>query len=189
MTTLESVNLDLARRYFDFTRDRVVGATQTLSETQLRFKPAADRWSIAENLEHIVVVQERILDRLREQFAEAPAPAADRDNERIDEIIFEKVPERSMKAKAPVFTEPAGTLTLAESLNRLFQNNKLLTEFVESTPDLRDHVLDSPPLKIITNGEFDTMDGYQWALTVAAHNERHVRQIEEVKADPNYPAN
>jgi hypothetical protein len=32
------------------------------------------------------------------------------------------------------------------------------------------------------------MDGYQWALTVAAHDQRHVFQILEVKADPNYPA-
>jgi hypothetical protein len=31
------------------------------------------------------------------------------------------------------------------------------------------------------------MDGYQLILTAAGHEERHVRQIEEVKADPEYP--
>ena len=46
--------------------------------------------------------------------------------------------------------------------------------------------MEAPPLRIVTNGEFDTMDGYQWALTAAGHDERHVRQILEVKADPNF---
>jgi hypothetical protein len=31
------------------------------------------------------------------------------------------------------------------------------------------------------------MDSYQWALTVAAHDERHVRQMLEVQAHPDYP--
>jgi hypothetical protein len=31
------------------------------------------------------------------------------------------------------------------------------------------------------------MDGYQWALAPAGHDERHVRQILEVQADRNYP--
>lgn len=63
-----------------------------------------------------------------------------------------------------------------------------MERFVASAGGLREHVLEAPPLRIVTNGAFDTMDGYQWALTLAAHDERHVRQILELKADPNYPA-
>ena len=43
-------------------------------------------------------------------------------------------------------------------------------------------------LRVVTNGAFETMDGYQWVLTAAGHDERHVRQILELKEDPNYPA-
>jgi hypothetical protein len=31
------------------------------------------------------------------------------------------------------------------------------------------------------------MDGYEFILFIAAHSERHVKQINEVKADPNFP--
>jgi hypothetical protein len=33
------------------------------------------------------------------------------------------------------------------------------------------------------------LDGYEWILAAAAHSERHTKQILEVKADPNFPAN
>jgi hypothetical protein len=31
------------------------------------------------------------------------------------------------------------------------------------------------------------LDAYQWLLAIAGHTERHVLQINEVKADPRYP--
>jgi hypothetical protein len=31
------------------------------------------------------------------------------------------------------------------------------------------------------------MDGYQWVLGVAAHTERHTKQIREVQATAGYP--
>ena len=188
MTTLETTDLEQARQYFDRTRGRVAEVTSDLSEAQWRFKPAADRWSISEILEHMVIVQERVLGPIRQQLAQAPAPAAGPECHQVDAIILEKIPDRSIKAKAPDFINPAGGWSQTEALDRLFQNYGRLAEFVESTPDLREHVLESPPLRIVTNGALTMMDGYQWALTAAAHDERHVRQILEVKADSNYPA-
>jgi len=31
------------------------------------------------------------------------------------------------------------------------------------------------------------LDAYQWVLFIAAHSERHTKQIDEVKADPHFP--
>jgi hypothetical protein len=31
------------------------------------------------------------------------------------------------------------------------------------------------------------LDAYEWVLFVSAHSQRHTKQIEEVKADPNFP--
>jgi hypothetical protein len=188
MTTLESTDLDQARRYFDQTRNRVAEVTTGLSEAQWRFKPAPDRWSIAENLEHMVIVHERILGPIRDRLAQAPAPPVDRDSREVDAIVLEKIPDRSIKAKAPDVIEPTGQWTLPDALDRLLRNYERLAAFVESTPDLRHHLIESPPLRIVTNGAFDSMDGYQWALTAAAHDERHVRQILELKSDPSYPS-
>ncbi len=187
MQTIESTEIDQARCYFSHTWNQIVEVTTGLSDAQWQFNPAPDRWSIAENLEHLVLVHERVLGRVRRQLSAAPAPPAGRDPHLVDMIIFEKVPERSLKAKAPDFMCPTGSWTPPETLDRLSQNYETLKRFVDSTPDLREHVLESPPLRVITNGAYDSMDGYQWALTAAAHDLRHVNQILEVKADPRYP--
>jgi hypothetical protein len=187
VTTLQTTEIDQAREYLNHTWNRVVEVTKCLSDTQWKFKPAPDRWSIAENLEHMVIVQERVLGPVREQLAQAPPPPAGTETGKIDSIVLERIPDRSIKAKAPAFIEPTGNWTSDATLARFFRNHARLLEFVESTPDLRAHCLESPPLKFVTNGEYTAMDGYQFVLTVAGHNERHVRQIEEVKADPHYP--
>ena len=187
MAALQTTEIDQARDYLQRSRNRVLQVTEGLSEAQFRFKPAADRWSIAENLEHVVIVQERVLGPVREQLKQAPPLAPGTDSRQIETIVLERVPDRSMKAKAPAPIEPAGRWTLAETLERYSQNSERLVEFLESTPDLREHSLESAPLKFLTNGAFTSMDSYQLLLLAAGHEERHVRQIEEVKADPHYP--
>lgn len=184
---LQTTEVDQAREYLERSRNRVLTVTEGLSEAQLRFKPAPDRWSIAENLEHVVIVQERILGPVREQLHQAAALPPGTDRRQIEAIVLERVPDRSMKAKAPAPIEPTGSWTLAETLERYTRNSSQLVEWLESTPDLREHALESAPLKFLTNGAFTMMDGYQLILTAAGHEERHVRQIEEVKADPEYP--
>lgn len=188
MPTLESIDLGQTLEFFSRTRARVAEATAALSDAQWRFKPAPDRWSIAEILEHMVIVEERVLGPVREQLAQAPPPAADRDPELVDAIIFERLPDRSVRAKAPVIIEPTGQLAPALALERLSRNYEKLREYVTSTPDLREHVLESPPIRYLTNGAHTDADGYQWALTVVAHDERHIRQMLEVKAAPGFPA-
>jgi hypothetical protein len=187
MTTMITADLDQARQYFAQTRSRIVDATSGLSEAQLRFKPAAGCWSIVEILEHMALAHERILARLP-QLLQAPAPEPGRDSEMLDALLLEKIPDRSIKANAPDFAQPTGLLPPAESLKRIFSGYERLTEFLESTPGLREHVMDLPPLRLVTQGAHTAADCYQWALTISAHDERHVRQILELKGSPNYPA-
>lgn len=188
MTTLVTNDLEQARRYFAQTRSRVVEATSGLSDAQLQFKPASDRWSIAEIVEHMAIVQERVLTRILQQLPQGAAPEPGRDSQLLDALVREKIPDRSIKATAPEFIRPTGQVPLHEALERIFANYERLISFLESTPGLREHILESIPLRVVTNGAYATMDGYQWALAAAAHDERHVRQIEELKASPNYPA-
>jgi hypothetical protein len=48
----------------------------------------------------------------------------------------------------------------------------------ETNLDLRNHYSPSP---------FGATDGVQWLLYISAHNERHLGQIAEIKADTKYP--
>ena len=189
MALLQSAEIDQALEYFDRTHKRILAVTSELSEARWNFKPAPDRWSIAEILVHITMVQERILGVVLPSLATAPPVPDGHDRQTIDRIVYERIPDRTVKAKAPEFILPAGGSTPAESLDRVAVNYSRLAEYVTSTPDLREHGIESAPLKFISNGLYSHLDGLQWAVILVSHDQRHIRQIEELQADPGYPAN
>lgn len=185
---LAASDLEQGRLYLQQSRNYVAGAIIGLSDAQWRFKPAPDRWSIAEIVEHMVAVEELVLGPVREQLAAAPASAVERDYRQVDAIVMNQFPNRLNKFQAPEPIQPTGQFAPAGASGRLVKNHGRFIEYLESTPDLRRHMCESPPLKAITKGAFESMDGYQWVLAAAAHNQRHTKQILEVKADPNFPA-
>ena len=184
---LTTSEIDEARRYLDQARENVLSATEGLSDAQWNYRPASGGWSIAEIVEHMGIIQERILGPFSQALAESPESNS-ADSEIIDTIINTKFADRSRKFNAPEFVRPTGQWTPAESLNRLSRNTARLIERLESTPGLRQRRIPSPPLNAITEGAYKLMDGYQWILAAAAHNERHTKQILEVKAETKFPA-
>jgi len=185
--TLTASELDRARTYLDQTKNCVIAAIKHVSEPQWTFKPAPDRWSIAEIAEHVVLVQQRILGPIREQLAAAPAGQASPDRERVDDIVIHQFPERLTKFQGPEALNPPGSFTRAEALQRVSANYARLQDYLESTPDLRQHVVKAVPMELVSKGAYQFMDGYQWILAAAAHTERHTKQMLEVMADPRYP--
>src|ERR1051326_4157479 len=103
MATLIANEVEQARQYFAQTRSRVVAATSGLTEAQWRFKPAPERWSIAEIVEHMAIVHGRVLARIMEQLPQGAAPEPGRDSQMMDALVLEKIPDRSIKANAPEF--------------------------------------------------------------------------------------
>jgi hypothetical protein len=179
--------LEQARHFLKLTETAVIGATKGLSDAQWHFKPAPDRWSIAENLDHIVAVQERVLGPILNQLAEAPPPPEGWNYQAADSIIIHQFGTRLGRYSAPEFVLPQGSTAPAELLRRLSANYARFAQILETTPGLRQHAIDSPPLKAISQGAFPVADGYQWILAAAAHTERHAKQMIEVMADPSYP--
>ena len=179
-------DVDRARLYLQQTESGVIGATKGLTAAQWNFKPAPDRWSIAEIVEHIVLAQDLVLGPIREQLAKAPA-AKGRDNRAVDEAVIALLPDRTSKFPAPDILQPTGRWKPAVSMDRLAKNYAQLTSYLENTPDLRGHAIEALPLQAVSTGVYDSMDGYQWILAAGGHTERHTKQILEVRADPNFP--
>jgi len=179
--TLTQADREKGLQYLQQTRDGVTAAVKGLSEAQLKFKPGPDRWSVAEVLEHITLVEDSIFQNVTEKVMKAPAGAPDRDTAKIDALILAALPDRSNKRQAPPQFVPTGRWTEEETLDHFLKSRAKTIQFLESTPDLRAHVVDSPL------GQ--PMDAYEWLLFMAGHSERHTKQILEVKADPNFPKN
>ena len=186
--TLTAAEREQARTYLQQTHDGITGAIKGLSSAQWKFTSSPDCWSIAGVVEHVIFVHQLVLGPIRQQLATAPAPPADRDHEYVDSVILGRFPNRISKFPAPLASHPTGRFASpAEALKSLELIYAELNAYVE-TPDLRQHATDAMPIKAITNGAYQTMDGYQWILASAAHCERHTKQILEVRADPKFPA-
>jgi hypothetical protein len=183
----DTAELKRGRLYLQQTRNYVIGATKGLSEAQWKFKPAPNRWSIAEIVEHMALTQDVVMGPIREQLAKSAAVTAERDYKQVDAMVVNQLPDRTAKFQAPEFLQPTGRWEPSVALDRVLKNYARIGEYLESTPDLRQHLVEAPPIKAVSKGAFESMDGYQWVLATAAHTERHTKQILEVKADPNFP--
>jgi uncharacterized damage-inducible protein DinB len=178
--TLTTADRDRALQYLESTRQAVLDATAGLSEAQWNFKPAPDRWSIAEVVEHIAAAEDYLMGMVTSQVMKAPARPAGDDVKAIDDMVVAKVPDRSRKAQAPEPLKPTNRFGSPQASLKHFTDARAQTEvFLKTHDDLRDHAIDSPMGK--------KLDGYEWVLFVAGHSERHTKQINEVKADPNFP--
>jgi hypothetical protein len=181
-TTLSAAEREVALNSLQATHDAFLKSIAGLSEKQWRFKPAPDRWSVAEVSEHIAVAESGIFGMVQGKIMTSPAtPEKRAEVAGKDETILKMVPDRSHKAQAPEFLKPTNRWATQADLVKAFEDSRKATmDYVRTTnDDLRDHFGPHPLL--------GPMDAYQWILLISAHSERHTKQIEEVKADPNFP--
>jgi DinB superfamily len=155
-------------------------AVAGLSKEQQCFQCAADRWSVANCVEHVTVVEGNILRNIQ-KLLQAPPPAEKPDTAGKDQMILERVPARATRVKGPAAAMPQGRWPNFDELLREFEATRDRTHAFAATTegDLRAFAFPHPFL--------GPLDGYQWLLFLAAHCERHVRQMEEVKSDPGFP--
>jgi DinB superfamily len=178
--TLSQADLDKAMKHLEMTRQGVMDATASLSPAQWNFKPAPDKWSVAEVTEHIAAAEDFIRGMIVEKVMVAPAGPSGENVAVIDEMVVKMVPDRTNHRQAPDPLKPTNRFGSPEASLKHFMEARTTTEdFLKNTPGLRDHAIDSPLGK--------KLDAYEWILFISAHSQRHTKQILEVKADPNFP--
>ncbi len=158
------------------------GATKGLSEAQLNYKAAPDKWSVQDCFFHIAAA-EKLLWTLFENGMKAPANPEKRAEIKVtDEQVIKMVEDRSFKAQAPEPIQPKNTgyNSLAEALVD-FKTSRMdhIKYMKNSTEDLRNHVVQLP---------VGWIDCYQLYLFIAGHSNRHTQQMNEVKASTGFPA-
>jgi len=176
--TLTQADRDRGVKYLEQTRDGVIAATKDLSEVQWKFKAAPDKWSVAETLEHIALAEDYMFGYVTNMVMKAPAGAPDRDVAKMDAMVLKMVPDRSNKRQAPPELVPTGRWSPAETLEHFLKSRQRTIEYMQTAPDLRQHVSDSP---------LGPLDGYEWLLFISAHSDRHTKQILEVEAAADFP--
>jgi hypothetical protein len=168
-------------KYLTAMRDQVVAEAGKLTDAQWNFKPAPDRWSVGEVVEHLALSESFLFDQQQQTMAAPPAPEERRTATKgMDATILRAVPDRTKRFQTAEPLQPGGRLgshadTLAAFRAR---RDKTIDYAGTTTDDLRSRAGESP---------VGSIDGYQWLLFIAAHSERHLAQLREVKAHPNFP--
>jgi uncharacterized damage-inducible protein DinB len=146
-----------------------------LSPAQLAFKPTADGWSIMLVLEHLVVVGPIYWQDLQKAMKGPPSTASTRDTDA--EILWYGI-DRTHREKAIPSEVPKGEQRDArQALDAIRTQHAQLRQYIRTTgDDLRGHVV-----------ERQGSDAYQWALLISTHEQRHILQIREIKADAKFP--
>ena len=177
---LTQADRDKAMKYLEETRQGVVDATKGLSEAQWKFKPAPDRWSVAECMEHIALAEDYLRGLVVDKVMRASARRDPVDVAQVDTMVITMIPDRSTKRQAPDPLKPTNHFGTPDASLKHFMDSRTTTEdYLTKTPGLRDHAIMSPLGK--------DLDAYEWILFIGAHSKRHTEQILEVKADPKFP--
>lgn len=165
------------------TRKRFLDSIAGLSDKQWSFKPDDKVWSVAECAEHITLSEGFLFQNVTGRIMKTPAaPERKEEVKGKDELIMKGVRDRTAKFQAPEPIQPkTRQWPTIEAVSTEFRARRDKTiAYVQTTPDeLRSHFFEHPAAKLL--------DGYQWMLLLSAHTDRHVSQIEEVKARPDFP--
>ena len=170
-----------AAKFLKATEKGVLASIKGLSEAQLKYKPAADKWSVEDCMKHIAATEIGLWKMTEGTINGAANPEKKSDIKMTDEDVMKNIENRSSKIKTfpPFEPQNTGFATLTDATNSFKENRGKLIDYIKhSEADLRNHVATLPV------GSFDS---YQMILFIGAHSNRHMQQIEEVKADPGFP--
>ncbi|MGA7856113.1 MAG: DinB family protein [Candidatus Acidiferrales bacterium] len=171
---------ELALQNLADSRERLLRMAHGLSREQLHFRPAPDRWSVAECLEHIVTVEARLLERIQTTLEKGPDSSRRSAFDGKDAVMVTGTIARELRFQAPEILVPTGRVPDEQLLPDFEAARQKSRDFAASTQaDLRSHFFKHPAL-----GDLDL---YQWLLMIAAHCDRHRAQIEEVIASEGFP--
>jgi hypothetical protein len=177
--TYASEMTDLERRrlvaHMEMTGAWLIDEVSNLSPQQLEFRPAPGSWSVMEVLEHLIVVGPIYWNDLQKALK---TPATERMLSSGDANILWYGIDRTRRETALTSETPKGQLhDLTAALDTYRKQHARLLQYVKTTKDdLRSHIV-----------ERQGSDAYQWALLISTHEQRHILQIREIKADPKFP--
>ena len=162
------------------TRDTLLAAVEPLTAEQWTHRPASDRCSVGEIVEHLGIVERSLFGRVEQGLTQPANPewvAATGDK---TELIERLLRDRGVTREAPERVVPTGTMTRDEALTRYRERRAHSIAFTDRTTDpLKTHTVDHH------RPVYGTLNAYQWLLYIPLHNLRHNDQIVEVIAD--YP--
>ena len=160
---------------------RLLTLVEGLSPAQWGFREAAERWSIAEIVEHLAVFEGFITDAVTNSLQGPAEPEKTALAGAKEPLVLGLAESRGAKLKAREATRPVGRWVDGAELVAEFREARARTiAFVAETEcDLRGH--------FFPHIAFGDLDCYQWLVVLSQHTLRHCLQVEEILRDSRFP--
>jgi uncharacterized damage-inducible protein DinB len=160
---------------------KFLAGIENVSDEQWKFKPASNAWSVGEVSEHITLSEGLFYSIVQKTLLAPPDDEKAKTLTGNEKQLIVSIMDRSTKAEAPEALKPTGKFATKKELIETFKIARAQSiNYVQTTLDpLKNHIARHPAF-----GELTT---YQWLVFMAAHADRHVAQLEEVKRNMNFP--
>jgi hypothetical protein len=161
--------------HLEMTQAWLTDEVSSLTPAQLNFRPAADRWTVAEVVQHLVIAEPNYWTLLNNALKQPPRKL---DRQASDADVLWYGIDRSRHEKTSPDENPKDQIIdIAQALKIFLAMHAKLHELARSTnEDLRGHAV--PDWGV---------DAYQCLLEISTHEQRHILQIREIKASQGFP--
>src|SRR5689334_8136379 len=154
------------------TRDIFLNSFAGVTEEQSRMKPAPDRWSVLDTIEHLTTAEGIQLKLISTQRTPRAADAPNR-----EQAFLQMIPQRVHKMESPDGAKPIGRFaTLAEAIGQFKTTRANVIQFLEQyTEDLRCSEVRHP------HPAAGMVSICEMLVAMAMHAKRHAAQIDEIR--------
>jgi hypothetical protein len=153
-------------------RQEFLATLAGLSDSQAKTRPAPERWSVLDCVEHVTMVEDRFLGFLQ-KAEKQDSPSMDKEKEAG---LMASVPNRATRIQAPEAVWPQGRFeTLAQAIEKFNSERGRSIQFAEEHCDDLYSLASAHP-------RLGPMNGVEFLILIAAHARRHAEQIRETRA-------
>ncbi|MCA0971995.1 DinB family protein [Halobacillus litoralis] len=153
----------------DEKRNQILDFVNNVSDEEAKKKPAEDRWSILEVLEHLYLMEQLVVYQINRAIKEG-------DIQETTSKPIHNTTDRGYKVEAPEAVQPNGEFTSIEKAKDGLEKTREATLFLI-------HNKDEETLKTraFPHPAFGDMNLEQWIEFIGWHELRHLDQMKEVK--------
>lgn len=160
----------------DKVRAKLIARAAIFTEDEKKARDAEHRWSVAEIIEHLGIIEWRISRMIEKILPQAESQGVKSDgtfNPPIS-ILEQTQAVGDRKLEAPAIVCPEGAQTVEESLVKLQASRQKLN-------DLRSRIEAADLSQImIPHPAFGNLNPYQWLILIGLHERRHLAQIKSI---------
>jgi len=161
-------------------RTVVLNAVDGVTDYQARWKPAPERWSILEYVEHLAVSEDALIAMVKRSLEE-PAHVETEEERKAREQKIRETPMPRGVNHAPQGLKPVARFnSLGEAVSAFLAARERSVEYARSTTDdLRSH--------FTSHSVLGPLDGFQWLCANARHAESHAGHVVEIRGMAEFP--